>query len=650
MTKRFPAGSQWRKWDLHVHVPGTALSDGYDKKDGNYDWARAAEIIENSDVAVIGITDYFCAENTLKFIEHYKAKFPSSEKLLLVNVELRLNESVNGSKDLVHFHVIFRDTVTPNRIHEFLHKLPTQITDASRRAKLCSELSGNDFETATVTRPDIKKAFSETFGPDAETTDHVLYLAPASNDGLQTESGKQRKANLTDEIDKDIHAVFGKRSKDSEYFLRVKRYKDKTQISKAKPVFGGCDAHNFADLNDWLGKALEDQSTRQVITWVKADPTFEGLQQTLVEPQDRVSITELRPDAKDDYKVIKKVSFSGSTDFPDEIVFNPNLNAIIGSRSSGKSALLAHIAHAVDPVYTIEQQKVAAGNRTSEKELGPASGKSWSQVAATTCRVEWADGTTDGGRVIYIPQNWLYQISDNPKEVTDKIRPVLESHYKEYFREHHRQLVTVKSANAAIDKSVGRWFDLAESISNLDLDLKELGSKKSVSDARDKISDEIAKLRAANSLNEADIEKYQRVSSGIDSKRNRLSEVSVEVEELESYVRAGIAGQSSVVPNTVSVETYLKPDLDGVPEKLRGILTALVAESDSILVGKVEAAIVAYRADLAREPGALAKEIKKLEDDNRDIIEKYKTNATLSELVKGTAPSFVDSDSSWLSS
>ena len=129
MTKRFPGGSEWRKWDLHVHLPGTKLSDNYEKKEGKPDWDRFADIIEASDVAVFGITDYWSAEQTLEFIEYYKSKFPNSEKLLLVNVEFRLNETVNGSVQMVDYHVIFRDTVDAAKIKEYLSKLLTQITD-----------------------------------------------------------------------------------------------------------------------------------------------------------------------------------------------------------------------------------------------------------------------------------------------------------------------------------------------------------------------------------------------------------------------------------------------------------------------------------------------------------------------------------------
>ena len=47
----FPCGSQWRKWDLHVHSPASANFKG--------DWPGFVIQLGNSDCAVIGINDYF---------------------------------------------------------------------------------------------------------------------------------------------------------------------------------------------------------------------------------------------------------------------------------------------------------------------------------------------------------------------------------------------------------------------------------------------------------------------------------------------------------------------------------------------------------------------------------------------------------------
>lgn len=634
MTKRYSTGSEWRKWDLHVHVPGTKCSDNYAKKNGKPDFDRFAETLEKSDVAVFGITDYFSADQVLAFIDHFKKRYPDSEKLLLVNVELRLNETVNRDSEAVDFHVVFCETVSEEKISDFLSKLNTQITDAHDRPKSCTELTGSDFDRATVTRADLKKAFEGTFGPKAEPTDYLIYIAPANNNGLRAKSGQPRKANLADEIDKIVHAIFGKGPSNSAHFLKSDRYEDRAQVSRPKPVFGGCDAHRFEDLESWLGKAVRNDSTRQVVTWIKADPTFEGLQQTLVEPGERVSLKELKPDAKDPYKVIKRVSFEGSDDFPTEIAFNPNLNAIIGSRSSGKSALLAHIAHAVDPDYTVAQQVIAT--KAKESDVGPAAGIAWKSVESTICKVEWADGTVNGGKVIYIPQNWLYQISDNPKEVTDKIKPVLEAQYPAYFREQQRLLDSVRSTNDSIEKAVSRWFELAEDHSQLVAEIKQVGEKKSIAKVRDDVKAQIEALRAANALSAEDLRLYQSVVNDVEAKKTRVDEVSVEVEQLDEFVtkKNNSSKKFASIRDAVSVETYVTPDPEDLSEVLAHAIQELVANSDAVLVSQVETAILAHRLSLASEVESLAKDIVKLETDHKDLLTKHKANSTLDELVK----------------
>lgn len=633
MTKLYSAGSEWRKWDLHVHVPGTSLSDGYDKNGGQLDWDRAAEIIELSDVAVVGITDYFSIENTMAFIKHYKAKYPASEKLLLVNVELRLNETVNGNSQNVDFHVLFADSISEAQLKGYMGKLKTQLTGKHGRQKSCAELTSVDIERATITRADLRTAFEETFGPRAEPTDFLIYLAPANNNGLRAARGNQRTANLADEIDKVAHAIFGKDPDNAQYYLRTDRFEDKSQQSKPKPVFGGCDAHNFRDLESWLGKAVASESTRQVITWVKADPTFAGLQQTLVEPRDRVSIAELKPDAKDIYKVIRRVIFEKSSDFPEEIVFNPNLNAIIGSRSSGKSALLAHIAHAIAPDYTIDQQLIA-DPKARENDVGPAAGFNWKSVESTVCRVEWGDGTDQGGSIIYIPQNWLYRISDNPREVTDKIRPVLESQYPKYFREQERLLDAVKSTKDGVETATTRWFELSHELVQIRDGIKQIGDKKSIEKASDDLKEQIEELRAQNALSVEDLEKYRAIIADIDQKRTRVAEIDVETEDLSAYVVERPPETFTAIPGAASVEVRITPDPKGMPHALAEILIALVDEAEKNLKGKLEVAMVDFRVAIASERKNLDLEASKAETDNQDLIERHKANTTLDELVK----------------
>ena len=58
-----PQGSIWRRWDLHLHTPGTKLSDGFGKDEKA--WNKYIDFLEKSPVQAFGITDYFSADGLL---------------------------------------------------------------------------------------------------------------------------------------------------------------------------------------------------------------------------------------------------------------------------------------------------------------------------------------------------------------------------------------------------------------------------------------------------------------------------------------------------------------------------------------------------------------------------------------------------------
>ena len=85
-------GSLWRRWDLHLHTPGTKLSDGY-QCEGDV-WDKYIEYLEASPVQVFGITDYFCVDGYFQLIEKYAEKYPDKRKVFFPNLELRLVEAI----------------------------------------------------------------------------------------------------------------------------------------------------------------------------------------------------------------------------------------------------------------------------------------------------------------------------------------------------------------------------------------------------------------------------------------------------------------------------------------------------------------------------------------------------------------------------
>lgn len=54
----YECGSEWRRWDLHIHTPETALNDQFG------DWEEYLNAIESQTVVrVLGVTDYFSIAN-----------------------------------------------------------------------------------------------------------------------------------------------------------------------------------------------------------------------------------------------------------------------------------------------------------------------------------------------------------------------------------------------------------------------------------------------------------------------------------------------------------------------------------------------------------------------------------------------------------
>ncbi len=176
---RYPRGSEWRKWDLHLHVPGTKLSDGYGS---DPDWDEVCRVIAESDVAVFGVTDYFSFDSYRGFIEQFNGRYPDSKKAFFPNLELRLNEAVNRELQNVNLHLIFRPSLPSYLLQKFLAELKTEIIDDRGRAKSCAELqTAADFESATVTRKSVIHALDATFGNREHWNRDVLTAVPANN-------------------------------------------------------------------------------------------------------------------------------------------------------------------------------------------------------------------------------------------------------------------------------------------------------------------------------------------------------------------------------------------------------------------------------------------------------------------------------------
>ncbi|MDI5887406.1 hypothetical protein QLS42_05990 [Flavobacterium sp. LB3P48] len=135
-------GSEWRKWNFHVHTKGTNKNDQFTSstlEDFFYVFFKSAY---TNDIKAIGITDYFSIDrykDALKYVSEIENKIDpileiklfNDDKIkfiknifLFPNVELRMLPSTDKGR-LINIHCLFSPRCRTNPfVWFFLHTTP----------------------------------------------------------------------------------------------------------------------------------------------------------------------------------------------------------------------------------------------------------------------------------------------------------------------------------------------------------------------------------------------------------------------------------------------------------------------------------------------------------------------------------------------
>lgn len=348
----FPRGSEWRRWDLHVHTPCTARNDQFR---GGWD-AYLDAIEDQNEVRIIGVTDYLTIENYSVMRRYKEQGRLRNFDLLVPNIEFRLAPHTTSGQAL-NAHLL----ISPE---ESNHE------DRIRRALGALRIAF-DGENYTCTPDDLKRlgrhynprlaedhtAFREGVNQfKVDTSDffrwldaedwlkrNSLVVMAGGDDGLSGLPYGDGWGAARMQIAPRCHAVFTSNARDRSFWLGTsERDTDLDTLRKCngpKPCLHGSDAHTLSTLFEPDGRRY---------CWIKADPTFEGLRQVLHEPAERVVIDAELPARHIESQVIDRVSIENDTGGgwfqPTTLSLNAGLVTIIGARGSGKSALAELIA------------------------------------------------------------------------------------------------------------------------------------------------------------------------------------------------------------------------------------------------------------------------------------------------------------------
>jgi ABC-type lipoprotein export system ATPase subunit len=397
----YKKGSEWRKWDLHVHT-ASSYDAGYNGHDVDELLVKAWR---DHEIAAVAITDHFLID--AKRIKKLRDLAP--EITIFPGFEMRTDK---GAPNL-HVIGIFSETCDVDTLKDDFDAI------IIRNHKKEDETNETIVRDLSVIVDFVKRhkgiltihAGGKTNGIDKEIT-NALEVAQAI---------KKDIASVIDIFEigqvKDIAAY-------NEHVFKI--------ISE-KPLIICSDNHDPRDykIKEYL--------------WIKANPTFQGLIQTIMQPTERVFVG-IVPDkldrlSKNKSAHIKSITIervtvpkNGSENwFDTTLLLNPALVAVIGNKGSGKSALSDIIGH------LCKASNMGAASFLNSERFRRLPEKKADDYNA---KIEWYDGKAEEGISLgeiqrettleeaqYLPQKYIERVcNDLSSEFQNEIDKVIFSY------------------------------------------------------------------------------------------------------------------------------------------------------------------------------------------------------------------------------
>jgi hypothetical protein len=384
----YPKGSEWRRWDLHVHTPLSILNNQFPKQpDGDPDWEQYVTTIESAGMAVIGVTDYFTIDG-YRQLKSFQKQRRLQNVVLLPNIEFRLDKIVASKKDgeaprRLNFHVIFSEELKPEDIEEhFLHDIyfnyegaPGDKNDQRKLKKSNLQELG---EKLIADHPPFKGMAPLHVGAMTAVVnlDHLVeiltkgdrfkdkYLMVLADDYANLIPWDGQDHLTRKMLVQQAEMVLTSNRSTIQWCLGRPPFMGgpeafAKEFKSLKPCIHGSDAHELPRIGHPCAKAGEKDHVctpdstdcEPRFCWIKADATFEGLRQLLYEPSERVRIQPEDPTPTKSIYCLSGIAVPATAVNQElslaaiDVPLNGGLVAVTGGRGSGKTALVDALAH-----------------------------------------------------------------------------------------------------------------------------------------------------------------------------------------------------------------------------------------------------------------------------------------------------------------
>lgn len=538
---KYLRGSEWVRWDLHIHTPCSALNNQFGHDWDIYVRKLFNKAIEN-DIKVIGITDYFTIDGYKKLKNEYLNKdeklkiiFENEIKedpdylekvkniLLLPNIEFRLENEIYYSKDgknvdnkKLQYHIIFDNLVSIENIEEnFLQQLKfkaiatcrdgiderpfthNNLIELGQYVKKCQKEFEhmNDFQAGLNCAAVSLNTIINILEQNKNLFKNKYRLLVVEDDITNIKWGDQ--CHMTRKVIYSVaHGIFSSNQRTIDWGLAESTEKE---FSSLKPCLWGSDAHNFDKLFN---------PDNMKYCWIKANPTFTGLMQVFYSPKERVFIGIEPPKLNvynrnitqfiDRVSIRKKVgAINPEVWFSANMPFNIGLTAIIGNKGSGKSALsdiLGYLCNSKNMKFAsfLNNERFRKENKLFSDDY--------------EANIKWQDGHNEYVSSLtpeksqyevqhaqYLPQRYIENVCNNlDNEFQTEIDNVIFSYIDKKDRGNAHSLKELIFERSSL--TIAKIQDIKNQIENLNLKIMQLENKQTKI-YRKTINDKLAYLQ-----------------------------------------------------------------------------------------------------------------------------------------------------------
>lgn len=581
-TRQLERGSEWRRWDLHVHTPASQLGNSFPGVSWSDYVVALEEAAKNHNVSVIGVTDYMTIDGYECL--YNKQRDPSDPKLdsilLLPNIEFRCApQTKEGAALNIHLLINVAEDDHVEKIKNSLRNLRVSykgqtygcIRDDLVKFAKAQNPTIDDGAAYRFGIQQFKPSYSEIFSwLDADawlTANSVVGIANGKDgiSGLPLDSF----AATRDELLSRSHFVFSGNPNDRLHYLGLKDGCPPDEIirqyNSLKPCFHGSDAHS-------LDKLFEPDQKRYC--WIKADPSFSGLLQCIREPEKRTFIGEYPQKLSeiaenktffiDTVAVQKNPEAATTGTWLDgcKLPLNPDLVAIIGNKGSGKSALADVIA-----LLGNSRQKAHFSFLKKDRFRGKSGEPAKNFVGTLT----WLDGSNENRNLN----------DDPPADKVELVRYIPQGHFEELCNEH------VSGRSNAFERELRTviFSHAGESIRLGALDFDQLIEQQERS-----FRDQLGEFRK-------DLKKLNEEISGIEDqlqpevKRALQEQLALKTRQIEEHNKIKPAQEPKPDEELSPEQKSAATELETISLKIKEIdrKAAEIAASDSLLARKLKA-------------------------------------------------------------